>query len=426
MKFREEKLKNEGLGKWIVTIDGEEYDKILVKAKNKAKNNIEIPGFRKGKAPVSEVEKYLTPNRIYNEAYHLAIDPAFQFALDSERTIKAMNSPEPKLNKVSDKLMELEFVFDLVPEIKLGQYTGITSVKKTPIKVSEDEIQTELKKYQERFLMEKTRMADEKIQTGDSVKFDFTGLINNEPFKGGDAKDYTLVIGSNQFVPGFEDAMIGLGLGQHEIKVTFPKEYSPELGGKETLFKLDIKEIRERIYPEVDAELIKDLNLKDVKTLAELKAKIKSDLKLQKTYALKNEFVNSVVEEIIKNSEIEIPKSAIDHQVKELKKEFEQEVVRQGLTLKDYKKLANLTDADIEKEILGDAKIRLESYLVTNEIRNQEKFEVDETKIEAKYQELAQQFSLEVTKLKTLLPVQQISDEILSETLNDFLYQNNG
>ncbi|ATZ16394.1 trigger factor [Entomoplasma freundtii] len=426
MQFKEEKIKNEGQGKWIITLDGEEYQDFLKRAKNRLKINLEIPGFRKGKAPESEIKKYLTPNRVYNEAFRLAIQPAHEFAWAQDPKLRPLTTPEPKLAKVNDHEMVVEFIFDIQPEIKLGQYKGLTNLEKTPIEVTDDEIDQVLKGYQDRFAMEKTRENGETIKKGDEVIFDFKGFVDGKPFQGGEAKDYKLVIGSGQFIPGFEESMTGLSHGEHKIKVTFPENYSAELGGKETEFALNIKEIKERKLPEIDNELVKDLNLKGVKNLQELKTKITNDIKDQKNREEKNRFVNHVLDEIVKTSDIQIPASAVNQQIKDLKKEFEQEITRQGLDLKTYKKLTKMTDADIDREIEADAKSRLATFLVVNEIKKAEKFVPTEADINQKYADLAKQFGLEVENLKAAINPEQVKQELESEMLTNFLFNNNG
>ncbi|WP_027063183.1 trigger factor [Mesoplasma seiffertii] len=427
MKFTESKIIEQGQGKWTVTIDGQEWATILTKAKNRLKANVEVPGFRKGKAPQKEIEKYLTPAKVFNEGFRMAIQPAFEFARNSDVKIEPMNSPSPVPFKVSEKEIIIDFFFDLRPEIKLGQYTGIKTVEKQSVEVTKEEIDAAITQYQQQFAMEKPKASDAKIAEGDAVTFDFKGYVDDVPFKGGEAKGHKLVIGSNQFIPGFETSMIGLGLGDNQaISVTFPAEYTPELAGKEAKFVLNITAINERILPNRDDELAKDLNIPGVETFAQLEEKIREEFQTRKAQGLKAQFVNEIIAEVIKNSTIELPKSAIDNQVQEMKKEFEQEVQKQGLTLKAYKKATGLTDKDIEAEILGDAKAKLEGYLVTSEIKAKENFEATEEQIDAKYQDLATQFGVEMEYIKNIIKPEQIKAELLNDLLNDFLYENNG
>lgn len=409
-----------------MTIDGEEYQKLLKKARKHLKGNLEIPGFRKGRAPESEIRKRLTPNRIYTEAYSSGIQYAYHFALDQESPLKPITSPEPKLDRVDENEMVISFSFDIAPDIKIGNYKGITSIVKEIPEVNSEEIEATLKEYQQRFVMEKIRDKHETINLGDEVLFDFKGFLNGEPFNGGEATDYKLIIGSQQFVPGFEQSMIGLGLGEHTIKLTFPENYSQDLGNKETEFLLNIKEIKERILPAIDDELVKDLNFTNVNNLEDLKNKIQKDLLEQKQREAKNRYVSQLINHIIQHSEMEIPQVAINQQVKELRHEFEQEVIRQGLTLKTYKKLTKLSDQDIDAEIYQDAKSRLATFLVVNEIKKIENFQPTIDKIEEKYQNLGKQFGIDVVNLKSSISEDQIRQELENEMLTDYLYSHNG
>ncbi|ATQ35563.1 trigger factor [Mesoplasma entomophilum] len=426
MKFTELKIIEEGQGKWIVTIDGTEWTETLKKAKNRVLANLEVPGFRKGKIPAAQAEKYVTPSKVYNEAYRIMVSPAFDFARAQDVKIEPMNSPEPIPAKVSEKELVIEFLFDLKPEIKLGDYKNIKSVKKETVEVTNEEIEAVIDQYCEQFVMEKPKAADAKIAKGDIVTFDFKGFIDGEAFKGGEAKGHKLVIGSNQFIPGFEDSMIGLGLGEAKINVTFPEGYTPELANKPATFELNITEIKARELPKKDDELVKDLNLPNVETFAQFEAKVKEDIAKQKSQNVKNQFVNEIIAEVIKNSTIELPKSAIENQAADLRKEFEAQLKQQGLDIKKYKKVTGLNDDAIKAELLADAKNKLETYLVTTEIRSKEKFEVTEEAINAKFENLAAQFGIPADQIKTMVNPEMLKSEIINDLLVDFLYSNNG
>ncbi|ATZ18089.1 trigger factor [Mesoplasma melaleucae] len=426
MKFTELKIIEQGQGKWIVTIDGAEWTETLKKAKNRVMTNLEVPGFRKGKIPASQAKKYVTPSKIYNEAYRMMVSPAFDFARSQDVKIEPMNSPEPVPAKVSEKELVLEFLFDLKPEIKLGDYKNIKTVKKEAIEVTNEEVEAVINQYCEQFIMEKPKAAGAKVESGDVVTFDFKGFMDGEAFKGGEAKGHKLIIGSNQFILGFEDSMIGLGLGEAKIDVTFPENYSPELANKPATFELNIIEIKSRELPKKDDELVKDLNLPNVQTYAQFEAKVKEDVLTQKTQNAKNEFVNELILEIIKNSTIELPKSAIENQAADLRKEFEAQIKQQGLDIKKYKKVTGLNDEQIKSELLADAKNKLKRYLVTTEIRSKEKFEVTEDAINAKFENLAAQFGIPAEQIKTMVNPEMLKSEIINDLLVDFLYSNNG
>ncbi|WP_339021559.1 trigger factor [Spiroplasma endosymbiont of Atherix ibis] len=429
MKFSAKKLADKGQGIWIVTIDGKEWEEAIKKGKNKVSVNMEIPGFRKGKIPKEKIEQYLTPVKYLNAAVQSVIEKSWNFAKEQKTDVEPFNSPVPTPVKISEKECELHFIFDLKPEIKIGNYKGIKykDLVKEEVKVEKEDLDKAIDQYRERFVMEKQKEKVEKIAKGDSVIFDFEGFIDNVAFKGGKGIDFKLVIGSGQMIPGFEEKMIGKTLGKSSINVTFPENYTPELSGKKAEFKLDIKEIKERVLPSKDDELLKDLNLPGIKTFKELEDSLKKQILEQKLNQSKNIFVNNVIDIIRKDSKIEIPKSAINKEIDNLYKEFEAKVQSQKITIKEYKKQTGLSDQDIRNELFQDAKKRIESYLITDQVRNTEKFEVSKEEMEQKYSSLAKNFGVEPDFIKeSLIPEVQIKEEIIREKIVDFLYSNNG
>ncbi|AGR42018.1 trigger factor [Spiroplasma diminutum] len=429
MKFSAKKLAEKGQGSWIVTIDGKEWEEAVKKGKNKTAATIEIPGFRKGKAPKEKIEQYLTPVKYLNAAVQSVMEKAWEFAREQKSDIEPFTSPVPTPVKISEKECELHFIFDLKPEIKIGTYKGLKDkdLVKEEIKVTKEELDKAVDQYRERFVMEKNKDESGKIAKGDSVTFDFEGFVDGVAFKGGKGLDFKLVIGSGQMIPGFEDQMIGKTLGESSINVKFPEDYTEELKGKDAEFKLNIKEIKERILPAKDDELVKDLNLPKITTFKELEDSLKKQIKDQKNSQTKNIFVNKVIDLIREKSQIEIPKSAINKEIETLYREFEAKVQSQKITMKDYKKQTGLSDQDIRNELFDDAKKRIESYLITDQVRNTEKFEVSKEEMEAKYETLAKTFGVETDFIKnSLLPEPQVKEEIIREKIVDFLYENNG
>gem|GEM_PF-5452346 len=227
-------------------------------------------------------------------------------------------------------------------------------------------------------------------------------------------------------IPDFESAMIGKGLGKSSIDVVFPEDYTPELANKKAKFKLNIKEIKERILPEKNDELVKDLNIKNINTYKELEKFVKLEILNQKTNSSKNIFVNNVIDIIIENSKIELPKVAINKEVENLFKEFEARVSAQKITMKKYKEQTGLTDEDIKSELVDDAKRRISSQLITDKVRNTEKFEVVDEELTNKYDDLVKKFGVDLKTLKSFLTEDQIKDEIIREKIINFLYENNG
>lgn len=427
MKFSAKKLTEKGQGVWTVHVDGDEWKTAVKKGKNKAAANIEIPGFRKGKAPKEKIQQLLSPVKYLNAAVQVILEKAWDFAKEQNSDIQPFTSPVPTPTKVSEELCEIDFVFDLKPEIKIGKYKGLKGkelVKET-FEATSEEIDKAIEQYQARFALEKDK-EDQTIANGDVVVFDFEGFVDGAPFKGGKGLDFKLVIGSNQMIPGFETAMIGKKLGESSINVVFPADYTPELSDKEAEFKLNVKEIKQRELPAKDDELAKDLNLPNIKTYKELEAFVTTEIVKQKTTALKNQFVNKVIDMIIESSKIELPKLVVDKEVNNLFKEFEARVASQKITMKEYKKQTGLTDEAIKAELIDDAKRRISSHLVTDKVRNNEKFEFSAEEIAAKYEVLAKQFGVEAEMIKGFLPEEQVKEDLVREKIVDFLYENNG
>ncbi|WP_339022398.1 trigger factor [Spiroplasma endosymbiont of Crioceris asparagi] len=431
MNFKEQKSKVVGQGQWIITIDGKEWKELVVKGKNRVRANVQIDGFRKGKAPESEIVKYLTPDKYLREAYRSAIMPAFDFAKSQETKIEPFSSPAPKVTKINEEMCEIVFEFDLKPIIKINSYTGYKGkdLVKEEAKVTKEELEKAIEDQRNKMALEKTRAKTAAIKDGDVVVFDFEGFVDGKTFEGGKAQDYKLTIGSNQFIPGFETSMIGKKLGKTEIEVKFPKDYGvKDLSNKKAIFKLDIKEIKERILPKKDDELALDLNIKNVKTYKELEEYITENIKKQKQENNKNIFVNNVIRKIVEASEIEIPKSAIDGEVQNLYKEFEQKVMSQGLTMKIYQEQTGLTNEAIKAELVDDATARLQSYLVTDHVRNSENFVVSDEESKEKLKAIATSFGVEEDYLlkNKIISEQQIAEEVIREKIVEFLFQNNG
>ncbi|WFQ93550.1 FKBP-type peptidylprolyl isomerase [Mycoplasma feriruminatoris] len=427
MIFAQEKFVDQGQGKWTVTIENDQWSEFLKKAKNRLKANLVVPGFRKGKAPESETAKYLTPIKVYNEAFKLVVKPAFDFALSQENKIQNDNSPTPVIVKVSDKEIVIDFVFDLVLELKVGEYKNISTVKKVEVLVNQEDVDSVIDMYRSRFAMQKEKEADDQIKKGDIVTFDFKGYVDDQAFEGGEAKDFVLEIGSNQFVPGFEDSMIGLKVGDNqEINVKFPEEYIPSLAGKDAKFVLNIKNIKEKILPAKDDELVKDLGLPEISTYEQLEQKVKADVLEQKTKISKSEFVENVIDEIIKNSEFQIPKTIVDRQLKDVRKEFEDQLAQQKITLEKYKEITKITQEEIDEELKSDAIHRIKSFLVASEIKNKENIVASEEDINKKFEEFASLYGIQAEQIKSLIDNQAIRHQVESELLETFIFENNG
>ncbi|PQP78543.1 trigger factor [Spiroplasma sp. ChiS] len=430
MKFKAEKIQDKGIGKWYVIIDGTEWTEYIQKAEKKAAEQLEVPGFRKGKVPTDLVKKHLTEAKILDAAHHLVVNKAYKFAFDQKSDIEPFSSPVPSVQKISKTEYILQLEFDLKPEVKISKYTSFTDkqLKKTKIEVKKAEIEDNINQLRNRFVIFKPKITE--ITTGDTVIFDFEGFVDGKPFKGGKARDFTLEIGSGQFIPGFEDAMIGLKTGdKKEINVTFPADYHvEELKATPAIFKLNIKEVKTKELPELNDELAKDVNLKGIDTLAKLEVHVKNNIYEQLLKQEYDHFIGNLFRLIAEDSKIALPESIIRKEANQLKHEFEQKLQGQQLDMKTYKKRTGMSEKDIFNELFKDAKNRLENGVIVDAVVQNENITATEAEIDEQYEKLGKQFGIDGKTLKEtkLVSDQQVKEQVIHDKVFAFLYQNNG
>ncbi len=430
MKFKAEKIQDKGIGKWYVIIDGTEWTDYIKKAEKKAAEQLEVPGFRKGKVPTDLIKKHLTEAKILNAAHHLVVNKAYNFAFYQKSDIEPFSSPVPSVQKISKKDYILQLEFDLKPEVKISKYIGFTDkeLKKTKIEVKKADIDDNINQLRNRFAIFKPKTTE--ITTGDTVIFDFEGFVDGKPFKGGKATDFNLEIGSGQFITGFEEAMIGLKTGdKKEINVTFPADYNvEELKSTPAIFKLNIKEIKIKELPELNDELAKDVNLKGIDTLAKLEARVKNNIYEQLLKKEYDDFIGHLFRLIAEDSNIALPESIIRKEANQLKHEFEQKLKGQQMDIKTYKKRTGMSEEDIFNELFKDAKNRLENGVIVDAVVKNENITANETEIDEQYEKLGKQFGIGGKALKEtkLVSYQKVKEQVINDKVFAFLYQNNG
>ncbi|UZQ29292.1 MAG: trigger factor [Spiroplasma phoeniceum] len=430
MKFNAEKIQDKGIGKWYVTIDGTEWTDYIKKAEKKAAEKLEVPGFRKGKVPTDLIKKHLTEAKILDEGHNLVVNKAYKFAFDQKSDIEPFSSPVPSVQKISKTEYILQLEFDLKPEVKISKYTGFIDkeLKKTKIEVKKADIDDNINQLRNRFAIFKPKTTE--ITPGDTVIFDFEGFVDGKPFKGGKSTDFTLEIGSGQFIPGFEEAMIGLKTGdKKEINVTFPADYHvEELKSTPAIFKLNIKEVKTKELPELDDELAKDVNLKGIDTLAKLEAHVKNNIYEQLLKQEYDHFIGHLFRLIAEDLKIALPESIIRKEANQLKHEFEQKLQGQQMNIKTYKKRTGMSEEDIFNELFKDAKNCLENRVIVDAVVQNENITATETEIDEQYEKLGKQFGIDgkALKEKKLVSDQQVKEQVIHDKVFTFLYQNNG
>ena len=370
------------------------------KAFAKLVGNLEIKGFRKGKVPADIAKKHIDTGSVFNEAINSMLQPAFEEVLREEK-LQPFARPSVDVTKVSDTELQLKFVVVLAPEVKLGAYKGL-GVKKEAVKVEEKEIDEAIEKLvaQNASLVVKEGEA----KKGDTVVIDFVGSVDGKEFEGGKADNYSLELGSNSFVPGFEDQLVGHKAGEDvEVNVTFPTQYVPDLAGKKALFKCKIHEVKEKVLPKLDEELIKDLNLPEVKDEAGLREYERKAISSQKESKAQNDALNKVLEKIVKESEVEIANEVLAEEVEGMKKNMEEQIKQRGLTLEQYYQITGEKEIDVEARMRIEADKNLRTILCMEEIAKVEKLEVSESDVDAEMKSIADMYKMPVDKVKEIL-----------------------
>ena len=394
------------------------------KAFTKLAANLEVKGFRKGKVPADIAKKHIDTGSVFNEAINASLQPAFEEVLREEK-LQPFARPSVDVTKVSDTELQLKFIIVLAPEVKLGAYKGL-GIKKEAVKVEEKEIDEAIEKLvaQNASLVVKEGEA----KKGDTVVFDFVGSVDGKEFEGGKAENYSLELGSNQFVPGFEDQLVGHKAGESlDVNVTFPEQYVPELAGKKAVFKCVIHEVKEKVLPKLDADLIKDLNLPEVKDEAGLREYEKKALLSQKEGKANSDALNKVVEKIAESSEIELADEVISEEVEVMKKNMEEQIKQRGLTLEQYYQITGQKVEDVEKNMKVEAEKNLRAILCMEEIAKKENLLVSDEDVEKEMKTIAEQYKLPVEKVKEILgkDMTRFKGELRQRKIQDFLVKEN-
>ena len=382
MSIKIEKTEKNNELKLEFKIEAAKFDEAIKKVYDKSAKYFNIPGFRKGKAPMNIIEKYYGPEIFYEDAFNEVVPEEFDKEL-KENNIEAVSRPEIDIKQIG-KGQDLIFtaVIQTKPEVKLGKYKGI-EIKKIEYNVSDEDINHELGHMAERNSRLVT-VEDRPVQDKDITVIDFEGFIDNVPFEGGKAENHELTIGSNTFIPGFEDQIIGMKIGEErDIKVTFPEEYfAEELKGKDAIFKVKLHEIKMKEMPKLDDEFAKDASEYD--TLDELKASIKEKLQEDNVRRAKYETEDEAVKIVVDDVDVEIPSGMIETEIDNMVREVESRLQYQGMKLEQYLQMTGKTMEEFRKDYEGQATTSVKNRLVLDAIISAEKIEATEEDIDNK------------------------------------------
>ena len=423
MSVTVEKLEN-NMAKLKITVPAEQLEKAIEKAYQKNKNKIQIPGFRKGKAPRKMIEQMYGKGVFYEDAANDLIEEEYPKAVEEcgEDVVSSPKIDVEELEAGKDFVFTAEVA--LKPPVKLGKYKGI-EVEKMDLDVTDDEVDAEIDK-QRNMNARSIDVTDRAVKDGDTVSLDFEGFVDGVAFDGGKGTDYPLTIGSGAFIPGFEEQLVGFEIGQEgDVNVKFPEDYQAEnLAGKDATFKCKVNSIRAKELPELNDEFASDAGFD---TVAEYKEDVKKKLEEKKAADEKAKREDAVVRAVIEDSEMELPEAMIETQQRQMVNEFAQRLQMQGMNMEQYLQYTGSSVDQMLAQVKPQAIERIKSRLVLEAVAEAEKIEVSDADVDAEIESMAHQYRMEVEKLKEMMSdaeKKQLKSDLAVQKAADFLVEN--
>ena len=389
------------MAKLTIEVSVEDVEKAMQSAYQKAKGRISIPGFRKGKAPRKMIEQMYGKGIFLEDAVNALIPEHYSKAL-GECELEIVSQPKIDLVQTEPgKALIFTAEVAVKPEVTLGEYKGV-EVPKSEIEVTDEEVDAEVKKEQEKN-SRTINVEDRAAQLNDIVTIDFEGSVDGVPFDGGQATEYPLTLGSNTFIPGFEDQLVGAKVGDDvDVKVTFPEEYqAKELAGKEAIFKCAVKKIEAKELPELDDDFAKDVSEFD--TLAEYKEHVKTNLVEKKENEAKHAKEDAAVDKIIENAQMDIPEAMLETQCRQMLDDFSRRMQSQGLSMDQYFQFTGMTAEKMMEDMKPQALKRIQTRLVLEKVAEVENIQPTEEEVNEEISKMAEAYKMEADKLKELL-----------------------
>lgn len=423
MSAKWEKLEgNQGV--LTVEVDAAKVSEGLDAAFKKVVKQVNVPGFRKGKMPRQMFEKRFGIESLYQEAIDYLLPEAYTSALE-ETGIEPIDRPEIDVEQIEKgKNFIFKATVQVKPEVKLGEYKGL-EIEKFDTDVTEEEVAEEIKKLQERHA-ELVVKEEGPAENGDTVVLDFAGFVDGVAFEGGTSENYTLELGSNSFIPGFEDQLVGLVAGEEkDVEVTFPEEYhAAELAGKPAIFKVKLHEIKGKELPELDDEFAKDVD-DEVETLDALKEKLKGKLEHDKKHQEEHHIQNTVVEKATANAEMEVPAVLIETEVGRMLSEFEQRLQMQGMNLELYFQFSGQDESALREQMKEEAAQRVRGNLTLEAIGKAENIEVSEEDVNAELEKMAEMYKMPIEDIKKAIGgAEGVKSDLRIRKTVEFLVEN--
>ena len=400
--------KENGKATLAVEIEKDQFEPALNRAYLKNRGRIQVPGFRKGKAPRKVIEGMYGASVFYEDAIDELFPDVYEKAV-TDNELKPVGRPSlTEMERTGDGGVSLTIEIELYPEVKLGQYLEL-EVPKAEAKVKDEEVEAELARLAERNARIVT--VDRPADVGDSLLFDFEGFVDGKSIEGGKAENYTLKLGSGQFIPGFEEALAGVSAGEErDVNVTFPENYDPKLAGKDAVFHCKVHEVKETVQPELDDEFAKDVSEFD--TLAEFRDSIRERLLKDHEEELGHAFENAAINIAAANMTCDIPNAMIEEQLDRQIQELTFQLQSSGMSIQDYVKYAAGGMENFRKNMRPVAEATVRSNILLSQIIEEEKIEASDEEVEAHYQKLSEQYKMELDKIKESVPADAVRNDV--------------
>lgn len=404
-----------------ISVDKDKFEDAVSKVFKREQKRISVPGFRKGKAPRTIIEKYYGEGVFYEDAINMLYPSEYEAAV-KEAGIEPVDRASVEVLSVGKDGLEFKATVTVKPEVELGEYKGIKAVKKI-YKVTDDEVEHELSHVQERNARILS-VEDRAAQNGDIVVIDYEGFVDNVPFEGGKAEKQNLELGSKTFIPGFEDQIVGHNIGdEFDVNVTFPEEYhAKELAGKAAVFKVKLHEIKTRELPALDDEFAKDVSEFD--TLDEYKADIKKHIQEAKDRRAANDVEDAIIDQIIAGMKAEIPEVMFENSIDNMVNDFAYRLQMQGLNLDTYLQYTGMDMDSFRKTFREQAERQVKIRLALEKIAELEKLEASAEDLENEYKKIADQYKIDVEKVKSAIKEEDVKKDILMNKAIDFVRDN--
>ena len=396
----EKKEGNEGLLQ--VTVPAEEVDKALDQAFKKVVKQINVPGFRKGKVPRPIFEQRFGVEALYQDAVDILLPKAYSNAVE-EAGINPVDQPEIEVTQIEKgKEFKFDATVTVEPEVELGDYKGL-EIEKQDTELTDEEVETTINQRLEA-MADMVIKEEGKVEEGDTVNLDFDGYVDGEQFEGGQADGYDLEIGSGMFIPGFEEQLVGLKVGEEkDVEVTFPEEYhAEELAGKPATFKTKINEIKTKEVPELDDELANELD-SEANTVDEYKENLRKQLAESKATEAENVQKKEAITKATDNAKVDIPDAMIKTEEDRMLQEFAQRLQQQGLNLETYFQISGQSEEDLRGQMKEDAEQRVKTNLTLAAIADAENIEASDEDVEKELETMSSQFGISVDDIKSTL-----------------------